>query len=72
MTALTLESHRHAAAPRFHVGRPLALLRALAVTVLCLALVLGFLAQVAHGPALRAAAPELARVANAAGAPAGC
>jgi hypothetical protein len=41
----------HAVLPRLHVGRPLALLRALTVTVVCLALGLGFVATIWRGGA---------------------
>jgi hypothetical protein len=48
MTTTTHEVRRsdHAVLPRLHVGRPLALLRALTVTVVCLALGLGFISTI--------------------------
>jgi hypothetical protein len=52
MTTRTLNQQaRGSTLPTFHVGRPLALLRGLAVTLICLALAVGFVAQVWRGTA---------------------
>jgi hypothetical protein len=57
-TARNDSLHPASTLPRLRVGRPSTLLAGLAVTLLCLALGIGFVAQVARGPGLGATARE--------------